>query len=125
MVGIFLCNLANTRKINMFKDIKNRLAKLEREVFASKEEEDNWTSIVDRAIFRSFCGEAGDKLVDKVDRQNKQLSKLQARFDLLLKHFKLEYHKITDENGSTTVSEGYKKAKKKKIKVPEKFYDED
>lgn len=41
---------------------------------------------------------------------------LNKRFNALLKHFKIEYHEITDKNGSTIVKEVFKKIKKKKVK---------
>jgi len=110
----------------MLKDIKNRLSKLEKQVFAVKEEK-NGRKPFYNLMSLYYDLDYNPTMVQKVDELNTRLKKLQERFDLLLKHFKLEYHKITDENGTTTVSEGYKKAKKqKKVKIVADYkYDED
>lgn len=110
----------------MFKKKDNlvelRLEKLEHQVFAEKNEEDKHLGLL--WAYDVIVRGRGDTLVNKTDSTMNKLNKLQDRFDLLLKHFELEYHKITDENGSTKVKECYKKAKK--VKTKKKYeYEED
>ena len=107
------------------KDLEKRVKELERQLEVKKEdkEEEPFFNLYD--IYAKSMFDYRETLADKVSDHDKEISKLERRFDLLLKHFELEYHKITDENGSTKVKEVYKKAKKVKKSKKQDDYDYD
>ena len=108
------------------KDLEKRVNELERQIMVEVEEdkeEKPFFNLYD--IYAKSMFGYRKTLADKVSDHDKEISKLERRFDLLLKHFELEYHKITDENGTTKVKEVYKKAKKVKKSEKEDYDDED
>lgn len=99
---------------NNYEELEKRVREVEDEVLGEKQ-----------FLYWGGYGRCGG-IAKTVPIIGEQIDKLQSKFDLLLKHFELEYHKITDENGSTKVKEVYKKAKKvKKSKKNDDYDDED
>jgi len=106
------------------KDLEKRVKELERQIMVEVNKEGKpFFNLCD--IYGGLMFGYRKTLADKVSDHDKEISKLERRFDLLLKHFELEYHKITDENGSTKVKEVYKKAKKVKKSKKDDYEDED
>lgn len=86
------------------KQLVKDIQKLKDEVFGSQNE------YVSFFGFKHFFG--SPSLSKRIESLAYRVEKNEHRFELLLKHLGLEYHKITDENGSTQVKEVYKKIKK-------------
>ncbi len=112
--------------------LRSELEELKTQVYGpKKKEEPSVSSSIDyrfyyTSLYRSFfrttpptLKEFVDSLKAQLEAEQQERQSLQHRFDLLLTHLKLEYHKITDENGTKTVNEVYQKLKKqKKTKEP-------
>jgi hypothetical protein len=108
---------------------KEEIEILKKEVFGPKEEKEKPRSIYDYLYSSTFMGFGSKTLKEKVDDLEKDLEKSRKLVNLLLDHLKLEYVKVTEENGHKKVKEKLrkqtKKAKKKKNEDYEGYYDDE
>lgn len=100
--------------IEKIKQLEKQVEELENKIFGEKL----------CSIFGRYSAERFGGVIEENKNLKEELTYLSKRFNTLLKHLKIEYHEITDKNGSTKVTEVYKKAKKVKPKK-ERYYDED
>lgn len=106
-------------------ELRSDVKKLKEQVYGRSKETKTPQNYVEyyNSIFRWSWSDV--TLKEQVDRLEKVLDKHEARFELLLKHLNIEYHKLTDENGSTTIKEEYRKRKKVKPSKKRRHYEDE
>lgn len=97
-------------------ELKEEINQLREQVFGKQDKDTEAT--------RNFWHWSRPSLSKKIESVENKLDKQGRIQDLILNHLKLEYVKLTEENGSTKIKETLRKAKPKK-KPKESSYDED
>jgi len=102
------------------KQLKKDIAALKKEVYGEpkKEESTGYYSGVLNQMYGMYMGFTSYTLKERIDRIEKTVDRTESDFKKLLAHFNLESYKITEENGSTKIKEGYRT--KKKVVAPKK-----
>jgi hypothetical protein len=97
---------------NNFK-LEAKIENLEREVFGDKEDTEK---TLDNFFDRIYLGYFEVTLKKRVDNLQEILEKQEKLTHMILEHMRLEYVKITEENGDKTEKEILRPITKKKLK---------
>jgi hypothetical protein len=109
-------------KKNKNNELEDKIAKLEREVYGDKEKSKSgdWMGIWTMDFADMVNGSWSISLKQRVDSLQTALVKQEKLSHLILEHLKLEYVKITEENGRETIKEILRPIAKKKLEAKKK-----
>lgn len=99
------------------KTLKQELEQIKEQIYGSKKNKSS-QELINDAMMTFWTGESSYSytLKQRVDDLQTILKKQEKLTHLILEHLKLEYVKVTEENGSTKIVEQLRKITKKKVK---------
>jgi hypothetical protein len=107
--------------------LKKEIAAIKNEIYGAQEAKPDRRGLFEAMLTGNFykrrtLKERVDWMQDAVD---KRIEKQELLLNTLLDHLKLEYHKVTDENGQTVVKHEYRPKRKGKKVLSEPSCDSD